>query len=211
MNEIVKIPGGTYEDETHAYRDETGQRVISVTQVLSDLGIVNYDHIQKEILERKSQFGVAVHAAVQFLVEGSLDWDSVSEECLPAVVGVESWIKESDFISEEQEQCGICAVNGMKFGFKFDHRGKFFYKNKWRQAIIDLKTCVSISPAVGLQLAAYEIASPTLPNAEKYLRIAVQVDKKGKITPHFFEDRNDRNTFLYSLFVSTWKINHNIN
>ncbi len=204
----IEIPGGYYLDESHQYRDRNGRRVISVTQIFALLGLVDYDHIRAEVLERKSALGVAVHAAVQYLCEGTLDWDSVSEEAMPYVVAAETWMKKQEFISESQEGKGLCEINGMSFGFTYDHLGTIIYKGKRRKAILDLKTCVAESATWKLQTAAYALAAPKLPPGEKYLRIILQLKKDGTFKPYYYEDNSDESAFKYFLFCALWAINN---
>src|ERR1700693_5852774 len=111
----ISIPGGSFEEASHRYRDMTGMIVPSVTQVISLLGMVDYSHIREEILARKSLLGTAVHRAVEYLCQGCLDWDSVDETAMPYVVATETWMREQEFVSESQEGRGICEISGMKF------------------------------------------------------------------------------------------------
>ena len=63
--------------------------------------MVDYGLIKAEILARKSTIGIATHLAVEYLVSGSLDWDSVAPEVLNYVVGAEQWFKEQQCQSVE--------------------------------------------------------------------------------------------------------------
>ena len=201
------IPGGTFDDAEHVYKDKRGRRIASATQVFALLGMIDYSRVREEILERKSQLGVAVHAAVQYLCEGCLDWDTVDPVALPYVVAAEYWIKEQGFTSIAQEEQGIAEVNGMMFGFMMDNRGTMMYKGRHRHVILDYKTCVAESPTWPLQTAAYALAAPKLPNGEKYLRVILQLKADGKAKPYYFEDREDENSFLYALYVAIWMLN----
>ena len=206
----ISIPGGFFEEEEHRYTDVAGKRILSVTQVFAMLGLVDYDHIKREVLERKSAIGVAVHRAVELLCEGPevLDWNTVDEAAIPYVVGIEEWIRKSGFVSDEREQRGIMTLNGMQCGFQFDHKGRMPYRGKERRVILDLKTCVSVSPTWPLQTAAYALSQPKLPPGERYLRVVLQAGADGRCTPFFFEDREDENAFQYMLYCAIWKLNH---
>lgn len=210
MSLLKVIQGGTFEESAHAYRDSKSRVVPSVTQVFALLGMIDYSHIREEILERKSQIGVAVHSAVQFLCEGTLDWDTVDETSMNYVVAAETWMKEQGFVSVAQEEQGIHCVNGMMYGWMSDSRGTVLYKGRLRHVILDLKTCVASSPTWKLQTAAYALAAPKLTNGEKYLRCILQLKADGTARPHYFEDREDENTFLYALYVAIWMLNHGI-
>lgn len=210
MSELKAITGGTFEESAHIYRDKRGVNVPSVTQIFALLGMVSFDHINQEVLERKSQIGVAVHSAVQFLCEGTLDWDTVDEAALPYVVAAGTWMKEQGFVSVAQEEQGICIYSGMAFGYMSDSRGTMQYRGRLRHVIMDLKTCATSSPTWKLQTAAYALAAPKLPNGEKYLRCILQLKADGSFRPHYYEDREDENVFLYSLYVAIWGLNEGI-
>lgn len=211
MPEGRAIPGGFFFEEKHAYTDAAGRRVPSVTQIFGLLGMIDYNAVSAEILERKSQIGVAVHTAVQFLCEGTLDWDTVGEEVLPYVVGCEVWMKEQGFKSLAQEEQGIHTLpGGMSYGYMMDHRGTMMYKGRLRHAILDLKTCVAKSPTWRLQTSGYSLASPKLPAGERYLRCILQLKKDGSFRPHYFEDRQDELSFQYALYAAIWGINQGI-
>lgn len=172
--------------------------------------MVDYDSISKEVLARKSAIGVAVHTAVQYLCEGSLDWDSVADEAMPYVVGAEGWMKEQGFVSESQEGQGIHEVGGMRYGYMYDHIGQMMFKGRQRHVILDLKTTVATSPTWKLQTAAYALAAPKLAVGERYLRCILQLKADGKFTPHYFEDRQDELSWQYALYMAIWKLNHGL-
>jgi hypothetical protein len=197
----VAIPGGFFDSDNHVYTDEKGMRIASVTQTLAGLGMVNYDRVREEVLERKSAIGVATHAAIQYLCEGTLDWDSVAEEAMGYVVAGETWMREQKFTSLSQEGQGIAEISGMKFGFQYDHLGEMDYKGRRRKVILDLKTCVAASPTWRLQTAAYALAAPRLPPGERYLRVILQLKADGSFRPHYFEDRSDEQAWPHVLFT----------
>lgn len=206
----IAVPGGFYKDDVHEYRDPRGIRVASVTQVFALLGLIDYSRVNEEVLERKSKIGIAVHTAVQYLCEGSLDWDTVGEEAMPYVVAADIWMREQGFVSIAQEEQGLAEINGMKYGWMADNRGKMMYKGRDRHVILDLKTCVAVSPTWKLQTAAYALAAPKLPAGERYLRCILQLKADGTFRPHYFEDRQDESAFSYFLYCAIWSINQGL-
>jgi hypothetical protein len=203
----LEIQNGSFEEKGHIYRDAQGRKVLSVTQVLQLMGLVNYDFIREEILQRKSQIGIAVHKSIEYLCEGALDWDTVDPAAMPYVVGAESWMREMAFVSEKREQAGIATINGMSFGYAYDHKGKMRYKGRERQVILDLKTCSASSPSWALQTAGYALAeNPNSPAS--LLRVVTQLLPDGRVKPIYFEDLQDYRTFQYMLYCAIWKTNH---
>jgi hypothetical protein len=96
----------------------------------------------------------------------------------------------------------------MQCGFQFDHKGRMLHRGRERRVILDIKNCVDVSPTWKLQTAAYALSQPKLPAGEKYLRVVLQLDGEGKCVPHFYDDREDENAFLYMLYCAIWKKNH---
>lgn len=205
---MIQFAGGTFDDEGHLYKDESGKRVLSVTQVFQMMGLVDYAGIKQEVLERKSKIGIAVHKAVEYLAENALDWDSVDELAMPYVVAAEEWIKGMKFESLERERQGIHLVNGMSYGYMYDHRGRMVFRGRMREVIMDLKTCDKESPTWGLQTAAYALAAPKLPGGQRYLRAVLQVKPDSTMKTFYYDDPADENSFLYMLYCAIWKQNH---
>lgn len=206
----IEIRGGFFEEERHIYTDAAGTRLPSVTQVFSALGMTDYDSISKEVLARKSAIGVAVHAAIRYLCEGVLDWDSVAPEAMSYVVAAEMWMKEQGFTSLAQEGQGIAEIGGMKVGYAYDNLGTMMFKGRMRHVILDYKTTVATSPTWKLQTAAYALAAPKLPIGERYLRCILQLKADCKFVPHYFEDREDENAFKFALYTCIWGLNNGI-
>lgn len=206
--EVQFKSGGSFEPEGHLYRDLEGRRVLSVTQVFQMLGLVDYAGVKQEVLERKSRLGVSVHRAVEYLTEGTLDWNSVDDTAMPYVVSAEEWLKQMKFISLEREAQGIHLVNGMSYGWQYDHRGRMTFRSRMRDVILDLKTCVKASPTWGLQTAAYALAAPKLPAGQKYLRVVLQMKPEGGMKTFYYDDPQDETAFLSMLYCAIWKQNH---
>lgn len=209
----VAIPGGYFESgpNIHRYTDAAGRIIPSVTQVFGLLSMTNFEFINREVLARKSQIGVAVHSAIQFLCEGVLDWDSVATEAMNYVVAGESWIRDQGFTSLEQEGQGICTLpTGAAYGYSYDHLGTMVYKGRLRHVILDLKTTTQTSPTWKLQTSAYAMAAPKLPAGERYLRCILQLKPDGRFTPHYFESRDDEIAWQQALFIAIWGLNEGL-
>jgi hypothetical protein len=204
----IEIPGGFFEPEGHIYRDAQGIRVLSVTQVFEMLGLVSYKGIDPEVLERKSQIGIAVHKAIEYLLQHKLDWDTVDEAAMNYVVGAELWFRNMKFELEACEQQGIHLAHGMKYGFQYDQRGSIIYQGRRRPVVVDLKTAVKESPTWALQTAGYTLAAPKI--AEPYLRVVLHLQKDGRVKPLYYDDPQDEKTFLYMAYCAIWKQNHGL-
>lgn len=212
-NEWLEVPGGFFSPVGHIYRDAQGQRILSVTQVFQLLGLVNYDFVRQEVLDRKSEIGIAVHRAVELLTEGTLDWETVDNAAWNYVVGTEQWMDDMKFVPMSREQRGICTVNGsMRFGYQYDLLGTMVFKGQMRWVLIDLKTASQESVTWALQTAAYEIAARQVVGAEMdggCVRVVLHLRPDGRVKPLYYDDPADHNTFLYMLYVAIWMQNHN--
>lgn len=203
----IVIPGGTFLSDGHIYRDQQGRRVLSVTQIFERLGMNDYANVRKEVLLRKAEIGVATHKAVELLLLGRLDWDTVDDRIMGYTVGAETWFRRAGFKLAEAEHQGIHEVSGLKYGYQYDQRGWMSFGGRQRSVIVDLKTMVETSPTWPIQIAAYSLAAPPLPNGEKYLRVVLHLHKDGPAKAHYFDDPRDERTFLHMAYVATWMQN----
>lgn len=176
----IEIPGGFFDEGKHIYRDETGIRILSTTQVFTVLGLSDFSQVPPDILEWKRIYGTALHRAAELLLQGHLDWDSVDDVLIPAVTGIDNWLQSIGYVAESTEEIMIGAVSGMKVGMTRDTRGEMNFRRQRKKAVIDFKTGVEVSPTWNWQLGAY--APPGV------MGIVAQVSKAGKVTPHYVED-----------------------
>lgn len=142
-----------FDPDTHEYR-ENGIVRRSVTQLLNDCGLVNYDHVPPRVLEHKAEIGVAAHAASHYFDEGDLDWSTIDPEVLGYVNAWAKFRMECDFIPRRIETRGIGEMSGVRYGFTFDCEGIF----NGFPTLIEKKCTASIEPSWGPQTAAYEHA-----------------------------------------------------
>lgn len=205
------IKNGFFSEEEHSYTDLSGKRIISTTQVFEVLGMVDYSFVKEDVLERKSQIGIATHAAIQYLCEGQLDWESLDETVRPYVEAYRDWAYQSRFISDAQEEQGIHEIAGMKYGWMLDSRGEMEFKGSRVPVIVDFKTCVAESPTWKLQLAAYALAAPKLNFiSTDYLRVVVQLKKDGTFKPYYYEEKNDLRAWPHILYSAIWSLNNGV-
>jgi hypothetical protein len=204
----IRIPGGWFEPEGHVYRDAWGNRILSVTQIFQMLGLVDYGDVAPNVLSHKSEIGIAVHKAIELLLQNNLNWDTVDDAAMGYVVGAELWFRNMKFELGACEQQGILDVYGMKIGYQYDQRGSIEYQGARRNVIIDLKTAVKESPTWALQTAAYALAAKAMEREKQYLRVVLHLLKDGRVKPIYYDDPQDEKTFLYMAYSAIWKMNH---
>jgi hypothetical protein len=202
----IEIPGGWFDQERHLYRDEQGFPVTSTTGVFDALGMVDFSGIDPERVKWKQGYGLATHRASEFVVYDSLDWDSCDPVIVPAVTGIEQYLKAIQYEPEAVEEKKIVTVNGMKYGMTLDHRGTCMYHGTRRSIVIDLKTCSKSSPTWNWQGGAYVKGSGKA-KAGSWLCLILQVNLVGKTTPHWIEPIRAAREFEILLAAANLKIN----
>jgi len=200
-----KIAGGWFRESDHSYFNEKGIRVPSTTQIFGILGLTDFDGIPPDVLEWKRNYGIAVHSAVEFLVSDDLDWDTLDEAIIPAVTGLECFLKKIEYQSEAAEERKVHSLFGMKYGLTVDGRGTMLYQGKRRHVIFDLKSGVKASPTWKWQIGGYVAAQPKVEGG--WMGLVAQFDKAGEVTPHYVEVVSAQREFQILLAAANLKLN----
>lgn len=87
-----------FDPERHEYR-ASGRLVPSVTQIIQDVGFMDSEHYT----ESARALGSAVHAAIHYLDESDLDWDTVTPELTGYVRAWEKFKLETQIEIELRE------------------------------------------------------------------------------------------------------------
>lgn len=188
-----------FDEAAHVYRMENGLRVPSTTQVLKRAGLVSFDQVAEDVLERKSALGTAVHACTQYLDEGDLDYDTLQPEWLPYVSAWDRFKAESEVKLLAIEERRVADVNGMFYGMTFDRLAIV----TGRESVLDIKTSASKSAWWGDQLASYDLGLPPCTSQERRDRYAVQLKPDGSYRLWPFTDPIDYDAWTWALAL-TW-------
>jgi hypothetical protein len=209
--------GYTFDESTHSYA-RGGRTVPSVTRVLDHAGLVSYDMVRKEVLERKSLIGRRVHEATQYYDQGDLDWTGFNPDN-PYDVEIkgrtEAWAnfcKDIGFVPRVIEERYTATIQGMTYGLTVDREGLI----RDRECIIDIKNAATIEPWVAIQTAGYALGVPDPlgrggTNRLLFIRrrrMAVQLFPDGSYKKYEFEDRGDAEVFIAALYLAQWKLSH---
>lgn len=201
----IEISGGYFDEERHIYRNSRGVIVPSTTQVFSILGMNDFEGVPQEILEWKRNYGIAVHRAIEFLVAGDLDWDSLDDAIIPAVTGLEQKLKSMSFKYAGAEERKIYSLFCMEYGLTTDLRGTIIHHGKERNVVIDLKSGVKFSPTWRWQLGGYTEAQEKVGGG--WMGVVLQFDKAGIVHPHYIDLLPARREFQILLSAAILKIN----
>lgn len=176
-------------EEGHRYV-VAGEEIPSVTTVLSAQGIgADFTMVDEATLEFAKNRGVAVHAAVQFLLEDRLDWSTVDERIVPYLQAFERFRKATGFEPIEVEQ--PLFDPGLRIAGTPDMWG-------WmgnRRVVVDLKATAALHPGNRIQVAGYQRMIHVARKQRIDGRYLLQLRKDGRpnlveckdpIEPHVF-------------------------
>lgn len=203
--------GCAFDEATHAYTME-GQAVPSVTRALDHAGLVSYDMVRREILERKSTIGTLVHLATHYYDLGALDWTSLDDYTKGRTEAWASFRADTGFVPRLIEERYIAMMNGMAFGLTIDREGLM----QGQEAIIEIKNAENVEIWWAIQTAGYALGAPD-PTGRggssralfaRRRRMAVQLFPDGRYKKHDFKDSQDAEVFISTLHIAHWKLSH---
>jgi hypothetical protein len=191
-----------FDEASHTYSVE-GVPLPSVTQVLEDVGIIDYGFLPREDRERYLRRGSAVHLLTQLDDEDDLDEASID----PAIAGyLEGWRRfrrESGFVPSLIEHRSYNPQYG--YAGTLDRTGSL--RDSSTVVLLDIKT--GTSPYwCRYQLAAY---AAFFDGPRKYPRLSVELHDDGTYRIEEFACRDwqaDFNVFISALAVWRAKRRH---
>lgn len=185
----------TFDEAAHEYRFK-GVVVPSVTQILQQ--VTDFSHINPTVLARKAQIGTATHLACELDDAGDLDEASVPEEVRPYLDAWRLFRLQNDTVVELSESRVFHSTH--RYAGTLD---RVMLVNGER-AVVDIKTSAVLGNAVGLQLAAYDMALGT----KKLKRYALQSKPNGTYRMEEYKDPNDYAVFIALLTIQNWRNKH---
>jgi hypothetical protein len=142
----------------HRYVLEGGRQIVSVTQALKLAGYCfDYSRVDRFVLERKKQMGIAFHAATHYADDGDLDPDSIAPEIQPRLAAYERAVEYYKLRPIKREYRAIGCIRGMLFAGTTDFEGLIRPSPMAADelAIIDWKLIENPHLSWGPQTAAY--------------------------------------------------------
>lgn len=192
----------TFVESEHAYFNARGERKLSVTQILNNVGLVCYEGIPKEVLDRKADIGTAAHKAAHYFDENDLDIETVDGEVLPYVQAWQRFRSETDFTVDLIEHRGLATVDGIEYGFTLDRIGTFNDRPP-HKTLIEIKCTAGIEVSWGPQTAAYALAMKS--EYPQLFRLAVHLKPNGNYSLVPLNDIRDYQIFRSALAIETYK------
>jgi len=185
---IVSIPGGSFCEETHTYRDDKGVWVPGLTSILALQGLSNgFGGADPAVIENASRRGSEVHALVAAWIkygDDGMDPTWETEETSGYFSAAKSFINDTGFRPDPDiaEQPRIVTFHGMAFGLTPD---AFGCRKPW-PAVVEWKCTAAESKSWSLQTCAQEIGlfNSTICGRAKRMAVILKKDGKYKVCAH---------------------------
>lgn len=184
-----------FDEASHTYRAD-GVVVPSVTQIIAPM--YDFKGIPEDVLIAKRDLGRAVHTACEYDDEDDLDDSTIDASMAPYIAAYRAFKRDVKPVVVMNER----KLYSRKYRYAGTIDRRFIIDGQpWT---VDLKTTATMSPAVGLQLAAYDrLAQEEI--GEKSRMGALQLKPDGKYKLHPFTKTGDFAVFLSLLNVHNWK------
>jgi hypothetical protein len=188
----------TFDEATHTYR-LGGDALPSVTGVIKEL--YSFGQIPEWVLDHASARGRAVHLACEYEDKGGVDEDSLDVRIVPYVRAYRKFMSENKVIWTAIERKDFHPQR--RYAGTLDRCGSV----NGRHTLVDIKTCATLSEAVGVQLAGYveiERANAKVIPA----RAALQLMADGRYHFHPYGSPDDLPCFMSLLTLHNWRLRH---
>ncbi len=181
----------TFNEELHEYRDEKGNIIPSVTQIIQGAGLVDFSRVSQGVLDDASLRGTVVHKITELYDHSELEETTVD----PQLVGF--LVAYKKFLADYKVK-GFIAIESIVFHDGFRYAGtldRVVELEDGRKMLLDIKTGEE-SPAHDLQVAAYLNARPD----------AAEIDQVGTLYLHadgtYKFKKTENPAFAFRVFVA---------
>lgn len=177
----------------------------SVTQLLKQNNLINFDGIPKAVLSAKSLLGTRVHHATGLIDDCELDEDHFNanfQECVPYLEAYRKFRVIENF--ESGAKLGRLVSLLWQFHGELDEHGFHVGNFGNEPTIIDYKCTWTMYPATGPQLSAYEILLLENFGIKIKKRFGLQLKPNGNYELYPYADPTDRDDFLACVHLH-WK------
>lgn len=194
MNKLV------FNAERHEYNLD-GIIIPGYSQVVKDLGLVDYSKCNQTDLDYKQQVGTAVHKAIFLYNTGELDMESLAE---PVTGYFDSWIMFMDMykpkLLTEFSESPICS-----FKWRYGVTPDIVLENKTGLIVLELKCVSQIQPTTALQTSAQKLAIEETYNLKIKQRWALKLIPGCIPKMSVYESIADSGAWLSALNLWRWR------
>jgi hypothetical protein len=182
----------TFDADRHEYR-ENGEVRRSLTQILADVGIIDYSGIPQTVLQRKASLGSYVHKCAELLFQDDLDESTVMHDARGYLDALRAFLRVTKFTPDPAhiEQPRIGEVYGHRYGFTCDVTGTIG-KHPY---ILELKCCARKEPWWSIQLAGQSAGLGMHREFRRWNLVALQLKPDGKYSCHPYTERTNSRIF----------------
>jgi hypothetical protein len=214
VQRMIPVPHD-FDEDSHIYTVR-GVEIPGCTRVIDHGGLLPYQFIRADILERKSKIGREAHRVTALYDANRLAIESVD----PRIVGyLDSWIafrRMTKFVPRLREFRTIANVDGMRYGMTIDAEG-YCGSERTMSTTAEIKCTAGIMPHHYIQSAGYALGLPMKAGLTKafvesaMLRYAARrkwiviLRPNGKPKIYDVEGMDHAEAFLHLLWVATWK------
>ena len=189
-----------FEKETHTYK-VNNILIPSVTQIIQSAGLVSFNTVNPDILERAKKFGTACHLACELNDREQLDMKSLDENLKPYLISWQKFKKDMG-ITEFTE------IEKQVYSKRFGYAGCL--DRLWGDMLIEIKTSTTIPKTTGLQLAGYQQAYTEMAKTRIKKRLCVQLLGSGTYRIEEYKEKSDFRVFTSCLNILNWKKINNV-
>ena len=182
-----------FDPATHSYT-VAGRKFPSVTQIIGEARLENFDYVNAGVLDAARMFGRHVHEATHLYDIGELDIANLDHALVPFVEAWGQFLDDTGAVVISSEQPLVHE--------KLGYAGTPDRILSWGNRIVlpDIKATAAVPRTVGCQTAAYAKAYAAERRAREPHRYCIHLTPGGRGKPYKSHVRNDPADF--SLFLS---------
>lgn len=191
-----------FDEEKHIYRNERGDIVPSVTQILQCAGLVDFSGIAPAVLELAAERGTIVHTITEYLDKGTLDENSIDPALAGYVEGYKAFKKQYGI-----NKC--ISIEKQIYHKTLGYAGTLDRIAKYDSSLMlyDIKTGTK-EHAHALQLAGYLNAIEYQNGIDFFGTLYLSEDGKFEFVPA--DVKRAWPVFLAALNITKWKMNNGL-
>lgn len=202
IEKVNKMIDLVLDEATHFYTYR-GNPVPSVTQIMTDVGLIQLNG-NKQNIDIAGQFGTAVHKTCELWDKGNLDQSSLDIKLVPYLDCWKNFLFDYKIKILEIELQLYHPT--LKFAGTIDRIVQF----NGPICMLDIKSGSTVSQSAEIQLAGYKLLYCDVNDIsyEKVWRMAVQLVPEGKAKIFTYKQPSDLNVFISAVNVFNRRVRY---
>jgi len=192
---MITSPELEFREYDHSFSYKS-QGLVSVTNVLTSVGMIDFSHVPEQLLDRAKSRGSNVHLACYLDDSNDLDFENMDPGLKGYVMAWRKFRADTGIVSFEFREK---PIGNVKMGLAGIPDCVALLTNK-QWAVIEIKTN-TVPAFAGHQLALYEVL---LDKPCKRFAVALKADGRPNVKE--FKDRDDRGRALGAPAIHRWKV-----